>query len=151
MLKTVSQNYRGLGGLNKVEPIKDIIKSKKPYILLLQETKIPDVEAMALSCRFQKNNKSKAISSKGASRGIATIFSSKLLVNSIKESYNWLLIEIQEEEDHTPLYICNIYRPTHYRDKTTFWEDLNNLKEEMREKDLIIVRDFNTTRSQCEK
>ena len=52
MLKTVSWNYRGLGGLNKVEARKEIIKSKKPNILLLQETKMPDVEAMELSCHF---------------------------------------------------------------------------------------------------
>ena len=151
MLKTVSWNYRGLGGFSKVEAIKDIIKSEKLDILLLQERKIPDVEAMALSCRFWKNNKGKAISSKSASGGIASIFSKKFLVNSIKESHQWILAEIQKEENQTPLYICNVYRPKHYRDKTTFWEDLNNLKEETQGKDLIIAGDFNTTRSQGEK
>ena len=50
MLKTVSWNCRGLGGLTKVEAIKDIIKTEKLDILLLQETKMLDVEAMALSC-----------------------------------------------------------------------------------------------------
>ena len=83
-MKTVSWNCRGLGCLSKVEEIKDIIKFEKPDILLLQETKIPDVEAMALSCRFWKNNKGNAISSNGPSAGIATILSSKFLVNSIK-------------------------------------------------------------------
>ena len=52
MLKTVSWNYRGLVSLSKVEAIKDIIKTKKLDTLLLQETKMLDVEAMALSCRF---------------------------------------------------------------------------------------------------
>ena len=99
MLKTVSWNYRGLGGFSKVEAIKDIIKSEKPDILLLQERKMPDVEAMALSCRFWKNNKGKAISSKGASGGISTTFSSKFLVNSIRDIHHWILIEIQEEEN----------------------------------------------------
>ena len=73
------------------------------------------------------------------------------MVNSIKESHHWLLTKIQENEDLTPIYICKVYEPTHYRDKTTFWEDLNNLNEEMRGKDLIIIEDFNTTRSRCEK
>ena len=91
MLKTISWNYRGLGGLSKVEAIKEIIKLKRPDILLLQETKIPDVEAMALSCRFWKNNKGKAIISKGASGGITTIFSGKFLVNSIMEIHHWIL------------------------------------------------------------
>ena len=50
MLKIISWNCKGLGGLNNVEAIKDIIKSEKPDILLLQETKMLDVEAMALSC-----------------------------------------------------------------------------------------------------
>ena len=83
-----------MGGLNKVEALKDIIKYEKLDILLLQERKIPDVEAMALSCRFWKNNKGKTISSKGASGGIGTIFSSKFLVNSIREIHHWLLTEI---------------------------------------------------------
>ena len=100
---------------------------------------------MALSCHFWKNNTGKAISSKGASGGIATIISSKFLVKSIRESHHWLFTEIQEKEDLIPLYICNVYGPTHYRDKTTFWEDLNKLKEELCGKDLIIVGDFNTT------
>ena len=52
MLKTVSWNCRGLGGLIKVESIKDIIKTEKPNILLLQETKMLDVEATALPCRL---------------------------------------------------------------------------------------------------
>ena len=140
-----------MGGLIKVEEIKDIIKSNRPDILLLQETKMPNVEAMALSCRFWKNSKGKAISSKGASEGISTILLSKLLVNSTKESHHWLLLEIQEAENRSPLYIFNVYGPTHYRDKITFWEDLNNLKEELHGKYLIIVVDFNTTKTQSEK
>ena len=57
------------------------------------------------------------------------------------------MIEIQENEDLIPLYICNVYGPKKYRDKTKLWEYINNIKEEMHGKDLIIVREFNTTRS----
>ena len=52
MLKALSWNYRGLGGLSKVEAIKEIINFERLDILLLQETKMPDVEAMALSWCF---------------------------------------------------------------------------------------------------
>ena len=151
MLKIVSWNCRDLGGLRKVEAITEIINSERPDRLLLQATKIPDVEAMALSCCFWKNNKGKSISSKGASRGIATIISGKFLVKSIRESHHWLLTKIQEKEDLIHLYICNVYGATHYRDKTTIWEDLNKLNEELRGKDIIIVRDFNTIKSEFEK
>ena len=88
MLKTISWNYRDLGGLSKVEAIKEIIKPERPDILLLQETTMPDVEAMALSCLFWKNRKGKAISSKGASGGIATIISGKFMVKSSRESHH---------------------------------------------------------------
>ena len=80
MMKIVSWNCRGLGGSRKVEAIKEIIKSERLDILLLQETKMSNVEAMALSCLFWKNSKGKAVSSKGASGGITTIISGKFLV-----------------------------------------------------------------------
>ena len=92
MLKTVCWNCRGLGGLSKVEVIKEIIKSKRPDILLLQEKKkMSDVEAMALSCLLWKNSKRKSISSIGASRGLTTIISGNFLVKSSRENYYWIL------------------------------------------------------------
>ena len=41
MMKVVSWNYRGLGGSSKVEALKYIVKTEKPDILLIQETKMP--------------------------------------------------------------------------------------------------------------
>ena len=70
----------GLGGLSKVEAIRHIMKIERPDILLLRETKMPDVEAMALSFLFWKNSKCKAISSRRAYGGIATIISGKFSV-----------------------------------------------------------------------
>ena len=52
MLKTISWNCGGLGGLRKLEAIKEIIKYERLDILLLEETKMTYVEAKALSCRF---------------------------------------------------------------------------------------------------
>ena len=78
-------------GLRKVEAIKEIIKSERPDILPLQETKMADMEVMALSCCFWKNSTGKAISSKGAYGGIATIISGKFLIKSIREIHHWLL------------------------------------------------------------
>ena len=48
-MKVVSWNCRGLGGENKVEAIKNIIKYERPDIMLLQETKMSDVEVLVLS------------------------------------------------------------------------------------------------------
>ena len=69
----------------------------------------------------------------------------------MRESHHWLLTKIQKMGDPTSIYIYNAYGPTHYRDKVIFWEDLSKLKEHLRGKHLIIVGDFNTTKSQLEK
>ena len=116
-MKTVSWNCIGLGETNKVEAIKDIIKSERPDILLIQETKMSDVEVLALSHLFWKNSQGNTISFRGASRGIATFFSSKFVIKNVKEKHHWLLTEFQEKDDPNIYYVCNVYGPKHYRDK----------------------------------
>ena len=80
-----------------------------------------------------------------------TFFSSKYVIKNIKENQNWLLIEFQEKDDSNVNYVCNVYGPTHYRDKQSFWNSLIALKEDLKGKDLIIVVDFNVTKTQIEK
>ena len=92
-MKVVSWNCRGLGRENKVESIRNIIKSRRLDILLLQETKISDVEVMVLSQHFWTNSQGFAISSKGALGGITTFFSSKYDIKNVKENQHWLLTE----------------------------------------------------------
>ena len=48
-------------------------------------------------------------------------------------------------------YNCNVYGPTHYREKMDFWEYLLALKSYLQGKEVIIAGDFNTTRSSLEK
>ena len=130
-MKIVSWNYRGRGRTNKVEAIKDIIKNK----------------VLALSQLFWKNNQGNAISSRGASGRITTLFSSKYVIKNVKENQHWLLTEFQEKDDPIVNYVCNVYNPTHYRDKQSFWNSLAALKEDLKGKDLIIVVDFNATKA----
>ena len=92
-MKIVSWNCRGLGRENKVEAIKEIIKSERPNILLIQETKMSDVEVLALSQHFLKNNQGNAISSRGASGVITSFFSSKYDIKNIEENQYWILTE----------------------------------------------------------
>ena len=119
-MKVVSWNYRGLGGENKVEAIRNIIKYEWPNILLLQETKMSDVEVLMLSQHFWTTSQGIAVSSKGASRGIANFFASKYEIKTIKENQHWLLSEFKEKDDPNISYVCNVYGPTHCRDKKIF-------------------------------
>ena len=49
------------------------------------------------------------------------------------------------------IYICNVYGPTHYKEKMDFWDSLLSLKAYLHGKDVIIVGYFNTTKSSSEK
>ena len=119
-MKAVSWNCRGLGGENKVEAIKNIIKSERPDILLLQETKMSDVEVLALSQHFWNISQGFAINSRGALGGIASFFASKYEIKITKENQHWLLTEFKEKDYSNISYVCNVYGPTHCRDKKNF-------------------------------
>ena len=150
-MKAVSWNCRGLGRENKVEAIRNIIKTERPDILLLQEKKMSYVEVLALSQHFWTINQGFAINSRGASGGITTFFASKYEIKTIKQNRHWLLSEFKEKDDTNISYVCNVYGPTHSRDKKNFWNSLASLKEEMEGKEIIIADDFNATIAQVEK
>ena len=116
-MKVASWNCRGLGKTNKVEAIRDIIKTKRPDILFIQETKMSDVEVSALMHCSWTMNQGKAISSNGASGGITTFLSSKYVIKNVKENEHWLLTKFQEKYDSNDYYVCNVYSPTHDSDK----------------------------------
>ena len=73
-MKYVSWNCRGLGSNLKEEALKDIVRLYKPEVLLIQETKLEDVFLLQASKVFWKKGQVKAVSSRGASGGIATFW-----------------------------------------------------------------------------
>ena len=151
-MKLVSWNYRGQGGSIKVEALKNIINTKKQDILLVQETKVPEEEVMSRSSLFWKYSVGKAISSRGASGGITTLCrADKYNIKSAKENTHWILVEVQNRSNLELIYICNVYGPTHYKEKMDFWESLLSLKTDLHGKEIVIAGDFNTTKSSLEK
>ena len=125
---------------------------KQPYIMLIQETKMPDEEVMNRSSLFSKNSVGKAISLKGDSGGIATFcMSNKFNIRSAKENTHWLLIEMPNKSNQDSIFICNVYGPTHYKDKLEFWDSLLSLNLDLQGKDIMIAGDFNTMKTSMEK
>ena len=71
----------------------------------------------------------KAISSRGASDGRATFSrADKFDIKLAKENMHWLLVEVQNKSNMERTYICNVYGPTHYKEKMGFWDSLLSLK-----------------------
>ena len=56
----------------------------------------------------------------GLPGGIATFFASKYEIKTVKENQHWLLAEFKEKDDTNVSYVCNVYGPTHSRDKQAF-------------------------------
>jgi exonuclease III len=95
MMKVVSWNCRGLGSRDKKEEVRKLLKTKKPSILLLQETKMRDLETLQELQRIWKKGEGKAISSRGASRGIGKIWNAEeFKLEEQLQSQFWLKVSL---------------------------------------------------------
>ena len=113
---------------------------------------MPEDEVLSRSSLFWKFSAGKAINSRDASGGVATFCrEDKFDIIATKGNMHWILVEFQNESNMEVFYICNVYGPTHYKEKMYFWESLLALKSDLQGKEVIIVGDFNTTKSSSEK
>ena len=94
-MKILSLNCRGLGNPSKDEAVKDLIKMASLDILLLQETKIQEETLLSLSKTKWKNNAGKAVSARGSSGGLATLWTKDMffMENSF-ETQHWIYTEL---------------------------------------------------------
>ena len=58
---------------------------------------------------------------------------------------------MQNKINQVTIFICNVYGPTHYKDKLESWNSFLSLNLDLQGKDIIIAWDFNTTKSSMEK
>ena len=73
-MKLVSWKFRGLGSNSKIDAMKDLISISSPDILLIQETKLEDVEFLRASNTLWKNSEDLAVSARGASGGVVMLW-----------------------------------------------------------------------------
>lgn len=74
-MQIVSWNCRGLGNPLKAEAVKYLSRMELLDILLLQETKIEEDALISLSRIKWNKNSGKAVSTRGISWGLATLWS----------------------------------------------------------------------------
>ena len=74
-MQVTSWNRRGLGNPIKAKAVKDLMKVASSEILLLQETKIEEEALLLLSKSNWNLNAGKAVSARGSSGGLATLWS----------------------------------------------------------------------------
>ena len=74
----LSWNCRGFGSKLKAEALKDLKEMVNPSIILLQETKMEAKSILEETSKIYKSTDGVAVSSQGASGGIATIWNEKI-------------------------------------------------------------------------
>ena len=91
-MKVLSWNYRGLGSKSKEEDMIDLISIHQPDIFLIQETKMEEDVFLQVSLKFWNKRGKVAISSRGASGGIGTLWDDKK-IEAVDIKYNtfWIL------------------------------------------------------------
>ena len=91
-MKVISWNCRGLGSKGKEEAMLNLISLHQPDILLIQETNMEEAAFLQVSKKFWKKKGSAALSSRGASRGIGTLWDDgKYEAVAIKNNNHWLV------------------------------------------------------------
>jgi len=73
VMRLVSWNVRGLGGLEKRKEVKDLVKEKLPFVLCLQETKLQLIDVFLCTSLWGNSNHDYSYSpSVGASGDLLT-------------------------------------------------------------------------------
>jgi exonuclease III len=152
VMKIVSWNCRGLGNPTKIEAVKDLMKVEPTDILMLQETKIEGEALLEINKNKWQKNTGKAISARGSSGGIATLWKAEQF--SLVNSYNtqhWSLIELKHIASKLTIALFNLYVLTLHSEKKECWKTLNEFLEQNSPNNIIIAGDLNLVMNGKEK
>jgi exonuclease III len=152
MMKLISWNCRGLGSNHKKSLLRSLIRSESPLVLLLQETKLQDSVALQDAQFFWRTGTGVAVSSRGASGGICTLWNPHFFhLLDWSCSSNWIQVTLTHLPSGKSFSIYNIYMPSVYHDKIQCWNSLFSLQDQANSVPYIFVGDFNTTLHALEK
>jgi ribonuclease HI/exonuclease III len=151
-MNLVSWNCRGLGNPSKIEAVKDLLKAEPSDILLLQETKIEGQALLEISSSKWKKRSGKAVSSRGTSGGLATLWTEDLFhLNKHHETQHWIFTELNHKASKLSISLFNLYVPVSYSEKRECWNTLAVFLEETSPSNIIIAGDLNIVMKAKEK
>jgi exonuclease III len=111
-----------------------------------------DLETLQEMQKNWKKGEGKAISSRGASGGIDTIWNAEeFKLEEQLQSQFWMMVSLTKKATGMLYSIINVYMPNNYLEKVECWRSLQDLANDNPPQNLIIVGDFNTTRGLKEK
>lgn len=151
-MNVIFWNCRGLGSKGKEEAMRNLIMTENPDLVLIQETKMEEKEFLHSSKKFWNKGGTKAISARGASGGLGTLWNAaKLKLMAEKQNTHWLLTKFQHQDSKEIFTLFNVYAPINSGEKKFCWDSLRDMAEEEELENIIIAGDLNITLSQGEK
>ena len=106
----VSWNCRDPGNPSKLNTVKDLLIIETPDILLLQETKIDEETLLLLSITKWKKNVGIAVSVRGSSGGLATLWSKEdFSLKNYFATQHWIFTEIHHLQSKLTFSLFNLY------------------------------------------
>lgn len=141
-----------MGSKAKEEAIRSLIKTETPNLLLVQETKLEDIVFLQASKKFWNKSEARAISARGASGGIGTLWNAnKFTILFEARNIHWLLLKMQNLDTKETFCLFNIYSPVNVREKKDCWDSIRHQADLTNLENIIIVGDLNLTLHPSEK
>jgi len=152
MMNLVSWNCRGLGNASKAEAVMDLLKIEPTDILMLQETKIEGCALLDISKTKWKKRAGKAVSSRGSSGGLETLWTEDLFqLKKSHETQHWIFTELSHCTSKLTISLFNLYVPVTYSEKRDCWKSLSAYLEQHNPDNIIIAGDLNIVLKTKEK
>ena len=153
LMKVVSYNVRGLGGVKKKAEVHRIVQEKHMFVLCLQESKLSVVDVFLIKylwgsapCGFSYQP------SVGASGGLVTVWDKTLVDVWYSMSFLQVLVikgrVILTQQD---FFIFNLYAPCDSAEKQMLWPRLSDLVSNNGDVSCCVCRDFNSVHAANER
>eukprot|EP00253_Pinus_taeda_P025214 PITA_25214 len=128
------------------------MKIEPSDILLLQETKIDGQALKDISKSKWKKNEGIAVSSRGTSGGVATLWSKDLFhLSNYHETQHWIFMELKHLESKLTIALFNLYVPVNYVEKRDCWNTLSAFLDQQSLNNIVLGGDLNLVMKPKEK
>ncbi|KAH9320632.1 hypothetical protein KI387_015271 [Taxus chinensis] len=142
----------GLNGGPKQRMLKELRRSSRPSILLIQEMKMKTKVVEECKKTFWENAAFATSDSQGASGGLAVFWDTKIIHgNVLFSSQNYLAINFNSLEKNSSWILSNIYAPNTTTGRRNLWKELAWFGNNFEDSNWLIMGDFNTPLNPREK
>jgi len=146
VMKILSWNVRGLGGLEKRRDVRLLVGEKLPIILCIQETKLQICDDFVSASVWGAPPHSYSFwPSVGASGGLLTVWDSdEVKVWDTTTGNHLLMIHGNFVKSNEEFFLFNIYAPCDQPARQSLWNSLSARLALLGGKKVCICGDFNT-------